>query len=142
MDKTKKEKLQALRFQMEEIDYLSWHGDGMIPEYARWYNVIGDEDANGNWLLPAEMLGDTPTEIQRIKDQRRILGQMRQLESAEENRQQTHRSKEEQERLLDNVAWVKSFGLSNSDCASILGEKLDYIHKMSSRLKHREPQSA
>ncbi len=136
MDIGTKQRLMDLRLELEVIDELNWHGSGMIPEYARWYSVIGEEDAYGNWLLPAEFLGNDETEIARIKRQREIVSIMRTYYSRDDN-EEVHRTREEQVTLLDNVEWCKQFGLGNQDTAFVLGENLNYVNKASAKLKKR-----
>ncbi|WP_419154759.1 hypothetical protein [Weissella minor] len=141
MNISDKQRLYNLRLELETIDELNWHGSGMIPEYARWYNVIGDEDAYGNWLLPAEFLGNNDNEIARIKRQREIVSIMRTYYPRDDN-EEVHRTKEEQNALLDNVEWCKKFGLGNHDTAFVLGENINYVNKASSKLKKRGLQTA
>ncbi|WP_419153711.1 hypothetical protein [Weissella viridescens] len=131
-----KQRIGELREQLEQIDELNWHGSGMVPEYARWYNVIGDEDAHGNWKFPAELLGRNDVEVKRIKAQRNIIAQIRVL-LPRDDREEVHRTTEEQQTLIENVVWCKAFGLGNQATAFVLGENQNYINKLSSKLKRQ-----
>lgn len=129
-------KLQSLLGQLDEIDEIYWKevGDksnGSIPESERWFNLIGDADVNNNWIIPADLLGLDIAQTERIKSQRIIVNEIRDLTNGYLSRfgQQikSKRTSIDLERLKENVKWAKRFGLSTSEVAQVLGEKLSTI---------------
>ncbi len=129
-------KLQSLLGQLDEIDEIYWKGvgdnsNGSIPESERWFNLIGDADVNNNWIIPADLLGLDIAQTERIKSQRIIVNEIRDLTNGYLSRfgQQikSKRTSIDLERLKENVKWAKRFGLSTSEVAQVLGEKLSTI---------------
>lgn len=129
-------KLQSLLGQLDEIDEIYWKGVGdksnvPIPESERWFNLIGDADANNNWIIPADLLGLDIAQTERIKSQRIIVNEIRDLTNGYLSRFgkqiKSKRTSIDLERLKENVKWAKRFGLSTSEVAQVLGEKLSTI---------------
>ncbi|GIC69416.1 MULTISPECIES: hypothetical protein [Fructobacillus] len=128
------EQLQSLLLQLDQLDEIFWKAKNPItdiPEEERWYKTIGDSDSHGNWLLPAELLGLDIAHTQKIKVQRTIVGEIRvlihEILEKEGSDFSHYLSNDELERLKENVRWAKKFGLSNSQCAEVLGEKTEAI---------------
>ncbi|MBC9119315.1 hypothetical protein [Fructobacillus fructosus] len=129
-------KLQSLLAQLDEIDEIYWKGvgdksSGAIPESERWFNLIGDADSNNNWIIPADLLGLDIAQTERIKSQRIIVNEIRDLTNEYLSRYghqiKSKRTSIDLERLKENVKWAKRFGLSTSEVAQVLGEKLSTI---------------
>ena len=108
-------KLQSLLGQLDEIDEIYWKevGDksnGSIPESERWFNLIGDADVNNNWIIPADLLGLDIAQTERIKSQRIIVNEIRDLTNGYLSRfgQQikSKRTSIDLERLKENVKSV------------------------------------
>lgn len=125
-------KLQSLLTQLDEIDEIYWkrmndNTSGLIPESERWFNLIGDADSNNNWIIPADLLGLDIAQTERIKTQRIIVNEIRDLTnnylSKFGQQIKTKRSSADLEQLKDNVKWAKRFGLTTSEVAQVLGEK-------------------
>lgn len=142
-DEAKREVANIL-WQLDQIDDLSWQRNNNsdviedMPETEKWINKIGESDSKGNWKFPAELIARDDTETKRIKSQRSLVGQMRMIfrnESALVNEPlPTYRGSEERDELIENLKWAKRFGLDNLECAFVLGEKLDYIVRLSSKM--------
>lgn len=125
-------KLQSLLRQLDEIDEIYWMENndkprGPIPERERWFNLIGDADSNNNWIIPADFLGLDIAQTERIRSQRIIVNEIRDLTNRYLSKYgqqiKTKRSSIDLEQLKDNVKWAKRFDLSISEVAQVLGEK-------------------
>lgn len=132
-------KLQSLLGQLDEIDEIYWKrmsekSNGPIPESERWFNLIGDADSNNNWIIPADLLGLDIAQTERIKSQRIIVNEIRDLTneylSKFGQRVKTKRRPIDLEQLKENVKWAKRFGLSTSEVAQVLGEKTSTIKEI------------
>jgi len=102
-----------------------------IDEIDRWENKIGDTDQLGNFKLPVELITNNSLDYKIVKAERKIYSKIRLLHRHDQEATQYHRSELEQIELRKNVDWAKRFGLSMHQISLVLGEKEDYLNKLS-----------
>lgn len=134
MADTEIEQLQSLLLQLDQLDeifgkqktqvliYLK-KKDGIKRLAIRILTVIGCcLPSCWAWILRIH---------KKIKVQRTIVGEIRvlihEILQKEGSDFSHYLSNDELERLKENVRWAKKFGLSNSQCAEVLGEKTEAI---------------
>ncbi|MDR3241734.1 MAG: hypothetical protein LBT37_06140 [Lactobacillaceae bacterium] len=141
-DSSIKKQIESFTFyllqELDSIDeaHLILKGKGIQPfeqieEHDRWNFKIGESDELGNFKLPAELITNNKTDLKIVKAERSIYSKIRLLHRHDHEATQYHRSELEQIELRKNVDWAKRFGLTMHQISVVLGEKEEYLNKLS-----------
>ncbi|MEN3239483.1 hypothetical protein [Fructilactobacillus sanfranciscensis] len=140
-------RIQEIVFQLEQIDEIFWQNENSektIPSTLKWTNIIGESDRNGNWIYPAEYLGSNDSEINKIKMQRKLVNELRMIVNDESRKVNDYvtvkKTKEEKEKIINDLLWARKFGLTTKECAQLFGENPNYLSHLLTEIRKIENQ--